>query len=399
MAVLIAAAIVAFVLIRYRRISGLVVNVIEPDYLKVAFGADLSLNWKMPNDNYGKLERILLLPGHPFQHVLGPLVQPTEADSLAKSFIFVTATVGIENTVALLKEGVRIEVASCEFENTIFRNNTITSRSFKSFCKMVGTKWLWKQLARPIAELDALAASSAKDPAGGTSLLTINVEVDAEKMADENINASDIDVETNSLQLALTCHKLFQVIRSSSKQVPAELRAVFAEIDSAVMAKFHSPDAVYKAVGGFLFLRFVCPALTAPQFYGLLNHNPNESAQRQLILISKVIQSLANLTVPGNKEDYMRSLNDFVTNNMDKMRSFYDEMRQSVSSPSGDAVLPNDTVKHNALATIWGQTWHNKEKLKLALKNVEDEQMRSDLIASVNEMLETYVDKPKKLEK
>jgi hypothetical protein len=314
--------------------------------------------------------------------------------------VYVTASVGIENSVMLLREGVRMEVAACEFENTIFRNNTITSRAFKSFCKMVASKWLWKQLARPVAELDALAAASSKDTSGGTSLLAINIEVDAEKMADENIAASDIDVETNSMQLALTCQKLFSAVRASGKMVPAELKSVFSEIDSSVMGKFGSIDAVYKAVGGFLFLRFVCPALTAPLFYGLLDHNPVEGAQRQLILISKVLQSLANLAVPGNKEDYMRTLNDFVSNNMDKMRAFYDEMRQPVSSmASGDALSPTDTVKHNALAVIWTQALHHKEKLRAALKNVEDEQTREDLITSFNEQVETYVEKPKKIER
>lgn len=375
-------------------------NVVEPDYMKVAFGADLSPNWKIPSDNYAKLERILILPGHPFQHALGPLVQPTEADSIAKSFIYVTASVGIENSVSLLKEGVRMEVAGCEFENTIFRNNTITSRAFKSFCKMVATKWLWKQLARPVAELDALAAASAKDTSGGTSLLAINVEVDAEKMADDNIVSSDIDVETNSMQLALTCQKLFSAVRTSAKSVPIELKAVFAEIDSVVMSKFASLEAVYKAVGGFLFLRFVCPALTAPLFYGLLDHNPVEGAQRQLILISKVLQSLANLAIPGNKEDYMKTLNDFVGNNMDKMRSFYDDLRQPVdSNSSGDALLPTDTVKHNALATIWIQALQHKDKVRAALKTVEDEHIREDVVTAFNEQVETYVDKPKKIEK
>jgi hypothetical protein len=69
----------------------------------------------------------------------------------------------------------------------------------------------------------------------------------------------------------------------------------------SIVNKFKSDDAVLKAVGGFFFLRFSCPAITAPHAYGLLENPPNENAQRQLVLIGKVIQNLANMTMPGVK--------------------------------------------------------------------------------------------------
>jgi len=38
----------------------------------------------------------------------------------------------------------------------------------------------------------------------------------------------------------------------------------------AILSRFNSNEAVYKALGGFLFLRFICPAITAPHAYGIL---------------------------------------------------------------------------------------------------------------------------------
>lgn len=94
-------------------------------------------------------------------------------------------------------------------------------------------------------------------------------------------------------------------------------------MESAIKMRFGSEDAVYKAVGGFLFLRFICPAITAPQYYGLLQQNPNEVVQRQLVLIAKVLQNLANMASVNTKEQYMEKVADFVDRNIPKIKNFY----------------------------------------------------------------------------
>ncbi len=40
------------------------------------------------------------------------------------------------------------------------------------------------------------------------------------------------------------------------------------------MEKF-SDEAVFRAMGGFFFLRLICPALLAPQLHGLLDEPPH----------------------------------------------------------------------------------------------------------------------------
>lgn len=75
-------------------------------------------------------------------------------------------------------------------------------------------------------------------------------------------------------------------------------------------SKIRFPEQANQALGSFFFLRFICPAIIAPHVYGLqkgLQHKslleltklfflepPNEAFQRQLVLLSKVIQGLAN---------------------------------------------------------------------------------------------------------
>jgi hypothetical protein len=43
----------------------------------------------------------------------------------------------------------------------------------------------------------------------------------------------------------------------------------------AQVAEKFSDEAVFRAMGGFFFLRLICPALLAPQVHGLLDEPPH----------------------------------------------------------------------------------------------------------------------------
>lgn len=90
------------------------------------------------------------------------------------------------------------------------------------------------------------------------------------------------------------------------------------------------PNAKYTAVGAFIFLRFFCPAIVAPEAEGLVATPPSKEMRRGLLLIAKVIQSLANNVLFGTKEPYMFPLNQFLVENIQYVTSFLREI--SVSS-------------------------------------------------------------------
>lgn len=86
------------------------------------------------------------------------------------------------------------------------------------------------------------------------------------------------------------------------------------------------PDAKYTAVGAFIFLRFFCPAIVAPEVEGLVATPPSKEMRRGLLLIAKVIQNLANNVLFGAKEPYMFPLIDFLTNNIYYVTTFLREI-------------------------------------------------------------------------
>lgn len=99
---------------------------------------------------------------------------------------------------------------------------------------------------------------------------------------------------------------------------------------TSVGRKFQSATNV--SLGGFIFLRFFCPALVCPELYGFTDERPSLEARRIFILLSKIIQNLSN-GVQFN-ERYMKDLNTLVDANRDKLVRFL----EAVSIPTGNFV-------------------------------------------------------------
>jgi hypothetical protein len=83
------------------------------------------------------------------------------------------------------------------------------------------------------------------------------------------------------------------------------------------------PDADRRvAVGGFIFLRFFCPAVIAPDAHNLVKTIQSKDIRRGLVLVTKIIQNLANNVVFGGKEAFMVELNPFIVTNHDRVFEF-----------------------------------------------------------------------------
>jgi hypothetical protein len=138
------------------------------------------------------------------------------------------------------------------------------------------------------------------------------------------------------------------------------------------------------------FLRFVCPAITAPHVYGLLESPPSVTTQRQLVLITKVIQSIANMQPPGKKEQYMEVMGSFIETSIPRIKKFYDNLRiaANISSQADiyhrDIRVPEEVLLNGLAAT---QTvlvreankilvWLPRSKLDEASRNTAEEVIR-----------------------
>lgn len=78
---------------------------------------------------------------------------------------------------------------------------------------------------------------------------------------------------------------------------PLRIRFILAFMQDLVKRKWpHEPLARTRVVSGFLFLRLICPTILNPKQFNLISETPSENAIRNLTLVAKCLQSLANLT-------------------------------------------------------------------------------------------------------
>jgi neurofibromin 1 len=71
------------------------------------------------------------------------------------------------------------------------------------------------------------------------------------------------------------------------------------------------------SIGGFIFLRFINPAIVSPETIDLDlpvhgSAGDNRDIRRGLVMITKVLQALANNVRFGSKEPGMKKLNEFM---------------------------------------------------------------------------------------
>ena len=95
------------------------------------------------------------------------------------------------------------------------------------------------------------------------------------------------------------------------------------------LAKDRFPDEEltnYTAISGFIFLRFFNPVILTPNLYNLDVGMLDDSAKRKLTLVAKTIQNLSNMTLFGKKEVYMQPVNAFISNRLDQMKKFLDDI-------------------------------------------------------------------------
>jgi len=140
----------------------------------------------------------------------------------------------------------------------------------------------------------------------------------------------------------------------SDKACPGEIKHICAFIRSQLEAKF--PKFIYKGLGAFVFLRFYNTAITVPETYGLVPRPPSGTARKHLILISKVLQNLANGVQFSSKEAFMIKLNSLITNSQQQYERFLDRLCDN-SAPLSDPILISDESYHNSLSTLLAQLY------------------------------------------
>eukprot|EP00834_Sanchytrium_tribonematis_P001850 NODE_48_length_31852_cov_1.054168.p17 type:complete len:214 gc:universal NODE_48_length_31852_cov_1.054168:8601-9242(+) len=112
--------------------------------------------------------------------------------------------------------------------------------------------------------------------------------------------------------------KLFQ----TRKGIPMKVVLLLQFIREKVTEQLSEENAKFLSVSAFFFLRLICPSLLSPKLFNLTRVHPSQNCQRTLTLIAKSLQSLANLSILGAKEQYMNPMNTFIESKFNDMKQF-----------------------------------------------------------------------------
>ncbi|KAI9256454.1 hypothetical protein BDA99DRAFT_539525 [Phascolomyces articulosus] len=256
-------------------------------------------------DRYRRLVDILTDESNNFgfAQFLCQCCQASKADITARCLLKCFASK--KKTVKFLITMIEREICSTDDEAEILRRTTITTRLLSYLAEIIGTTYIQQTLHPVFNKL------SKKVLPEGTSY-----EVNPLRVDDENI-CQNIENVSEAADMILTS------ICNSSDKAPRAILQLCHCISICAESRF--PEAKYKAVGAFIFLRFFCPAIVSPEstsFRGKIS----PTLYRGLLLAGKIAQNLANNVLFGDKEAYMIPLNDFLTRNIYRVTRFLREI-------------------------------------------------------------------------
>jgi len=132
-------------------------------------------------------------------------------------------------------------------------------------------------------------------------------------------------IATRINQLGKITDEFISALINSMDEIPYGIRWICKQIRAFMSVYF--PDApesqACSMIGGFILLRFVNPAIVTPQAFMLVDTKLSPATRRNLTLLAKIMQNLANnVKFGGVKESYMDPLNVVLDRNRERMNTF-----------------------------------------------------------------------------
>ncbi|KAL4660578.1 ras GTPase-activating protein 4-like [Arapaima gigas] len=214
----------------------------------------------------------------------------------------------------------KLELDKTGEPNTLFRSNSLASKSMESFLKVAGMQYLHRLLGPTINRIFEEKKYVELDPnkvelkeAGCAGLHRVQTEADV------------IQQSTAHLQSYLS--ELLHAIIQSATYCPASLCHTFRQLYQRVQERF--PEKEYRkvkfiAVTSFLCLRFISPAIMSPKLFHLREKHADARTSRTLLLLAKATQTIGNLDTLAcfSKEPWMVPLQPAIQQGITQLKDF-----------------------------------------------------------------------------
>ncbi|XP_058238780.1 ras GTPase-activating protein 4 isoform X4 [Hemibagrus wyckioides] len=214
----------------------------------------------------------------------------------------------------------KLELEKNTEPNTLFRSNSLASKSMESFLKVAGMQYLHRLLGPIINRIFEEKKYVELDPnkvelkeAGCTGLHRLQTEADV--------------IQQSSSLLQSYLSELMAAILQSSSYCPLLLCQAFQQLYQRVQARFPDPEyrkVKFIAVTSFLCLRFISPAIMSPKLFHLREKHADARTSRTLLLLAKAVQTIGNLDtlVCCSKEPWMVPLQPAIQQGIAQLKDF-----------------------------------------------------------------------------
>ncbi|NXX98094.1 RASL1 protein, partial [Centropus bengalensis] len=176
------------------------------------------------------------------------------------------------------------ELARTTDPNTLFRSNSLASKSVEQFMKVVGLPYLHEVLKPVVNRIFEEKKYVELDP--GKMELSRSRRVISFKgsLSEAQVRESSLEVLKGYLG------DIVDAIVGSVEKCPLLMRVAFKQLRRRVEERFPSEqdeDVRYFSISGFLFLRFFAPAVLTPKLFSLREQHADPRTGRTLLLLAK----------------------------------------------------------------------------------------------------------------
>lgn len=260
----------------------------------------------------------------------------------------------------LLHFSVKKEVEECNSLGTLFRSNNFSSKLMKYYSQRIGHSYL-KKLLGPL--IDTICLNPTK------------FEINPERVSkNENI-------QTNITNVYKLVDGFLNSFISSIEDTLVEYRKycgfIYLEVEKKFKTSIDSNPLLPKhlAVGGFLFLRLICPCIMDPVKYKIFSGKLTPEAQRFLLIISKILQNLSNGIMTPIKEKYMAPFTNLIKKWLPSLKYFFDKISNGPYYNFQSTIKSNHEVSlgelYNAKSIIYNIIFDKINSLKDSIQNNE----------------------------
>ncbi|XP_003934185.1 ras GTPase-activating protein 4 isoform X1 [Saimiri boliviensis] len=214
----------------------------------------------------------------------------------------------------------QLELSRTSEANTLFRSNSLASKSMESFLKVAGMRYLHSVLGPIINKVFEEKKYVELDP----SKVEVK-DVGCSGLHRPQTEAEVLEQSAHTLRAHLGA--LLSALCRSVRACPAVVRATFRQLFRRVRERFpgaQHENVPFIAVTSFLCLRFFSPAIMSPKLFHLRERHADARTSRTLLLLAKAVQNVGNMDAPASraKEAWMEPLQPTVRQGVAQLKDF-----------------------------------------------------------------------------